>query len=279
MPTGPIMETVKQSQQNAPKPKETFKDPLQMQAEAIGQRKTPPRLDPAKQGGFNEEQAIEKANAALSGKHLEADLKDFDEMEKISDEDLELAEQTIFKGYAEMTLKMPNMPAHNFTICTTSAEDISVIDEIIYDMVKAKENKEGDVDLPAQHVQTMRAALGLALCFKGADGKDFCDEPVNQLMTIKRAVIRVKDLDYEGKMDESKGLMDSLKKSVKYRATRLRRYPTPLIDYLSQKKFDFDTRMYTIMMSNKIIPKSSGQSQVTQGPTSSSTEEASSTGQ
>lgn len=259
--------------------KQDFKDPFREQAEQLAGRKNKADDIAKKVIDSQANQMVDKANAALSGSTSKFDMKEFEELEKISDEDLELAEQTIFKGYAESNIIIPNMPKHTFTLCTTSAEDMSVIDEILYDMVKGRENKEGDVDLPAQHVQTMRAALFLALGFKGPDGKDFCDEPINQLATIKRAIIKVKDLECSGEIDKSAALMKSLKDSVKYRAVRMRRFPTPVIDFLSGKKYEFDNRMYTIMVSPKIIPKSSGQSQGTQEQPSSMRDGTSNTAQ
>lgn len=259
--------------------KQDFKDPFKEQADQLATRKNKADDIAKKVIDSQASQMVDKANAALSGSTSKFDMKEFEELEKISDEDLELAEQTIFKGYAELNITIPNMPKHTFTLCTTSAEDMSIIDEILYDMVKGKEDKDGEVDLPAQHVQTMRAALFLALGFKGTDGKDFCDEPINQLATIKKAVIKVKDLECSGEIDKSIALMKSLKDSVKYRAVRMRRFPTPVIDFLSGKKYEFDNRMYTIMVSPKIIPKSSDQSQGTQERVSSTKEEISNTAQ
>ena len=243
------------------RPKETFKDPFAIHAESMVKRKGSADDLVKKAMETKTSDMVDKANQALSnGSSIQKDMREFDEFEKISDEDLALAEQIVFKGYAEYNVVIPNMPSHVFTLCTSSAEDMSIIDEILYDMVKQREDKTGDVDLPAQHVETMKAALFLALGFKGADGKDFCDEPINQMMTIKRAIIKIKELEYAGEMEKAKSLNDSLKKSLKYRAVRMRRYPTPVIDFLSHKKYEFDTKMYTIMMSDKIIPKSSGQS-------------------
>jgi len=225
------------------------------------------------------DEMVNKANAALSGMGNGPDFDEFEQLQKISDEDLELAEQVIFKGYAEKVVTIPNMPGHTFTITTTSAEDMSVIDEIIYDMVKDKEDKDGQVDLPAQHVQTFRSALMIAIGFKGMDGKDYCDEPIHQLMAIKRAVIKVKDLEYEGDIEKSAKLSESLKRSLKHRAVRVRRLPTPVIDFISNEKIMFDQAMYQIMTAKQLIPKSSGQSRDTQEPASPMKENDSSTDQ
>jgi len=264
--------------EEAPREKEDFRTVAQQQADmAAGKKKSADQL--IREATTKTDGMIDQANSILSGGDSSKDFDDFEELEKISQEDLDLAEQVIFKGYAEKDLVIPNLSDHQFTICTTSAEDMSVVDEIMYDMVKAKESDDGVVDLPAQHVQTMRAAIMLALGFKGMDGSDYCDEPINQLMTIKRAIIKVKDLEYEGDMDQSQKLCDSLKKSLKHRAVRIRRLPTPVIDFLSGAKFEFDTTMFRIMSSKKLIPKSSGQSQDSQGQPSSTREDSSDTDQ
>lgn len=279
-----VMDGVRKSQGQTPEapksppPKEDFQDPFKAQASIVEQRRKSADQAAKKAVESQTEEMVQKANNALSGRFA-PELEEYEKLEKISEEDLELAEQIVFKGYAEHDVIMPNLPGHNFTICTTSAEDMSVVDEILYDMVKDHEDENGAVDLPAQHVQTMRAALMLALGFKGMDGKDYCDEPINQILTIKRAVIKVKELEYAGEIDQAKKLMDSLKKSLKYRAIRIRRLPTPVVDFVSMKKYQFDSRMYSIMMSEQIIPKSSGQSQGTQEPISSIQEESSSSGQ
>lgn len=281
---GSVMGAVSDSQgpANAPQspaPKKDFQDPFKQQADDLTSRRRQADERVKRSVESKTEGMIESANAAISGQGSQADLNEFDELEKISEQDLELAQQLIFKGYAEKDIVNPNMPDHKFTIATTSAEDVSVVDEIIYDMIRQSEGKDGEPNLPAQHVQTMRSALLLAFGFKGVDGKDFCDEAINQLLTIKRAVIKVKDLEYEGDMEQSKKLMESLKRAAKHRAVRMRRLPTPVIDFLSQRKFEFDTTMYQIMMSDKIIPKYSGQSQGRQELTSSMREEGSSTDQ
>ena len=246
-----------------------FKSPTQQHNEMAAGKKRSAEDILKMAANSDTDSMIGKANSMLSGGGSDKMFEEFQELEQITPEDLELAEQIVFKGCAEKDIVIPNLPNHKFTICTTSAEEMSVVDEIIYEMVKAKEDNEGDVDLPALHVQTMRAALTLALGFKGVDDKDYCDEPINQLMTIKRAIIKVKDFEYEGDMDSSNKLNESLKKSLKRRAIRVRRLPTPVIDFLSTSKYGFDTAMLQVMMSKKLIPKSSGQSQDAQEPTSS----------
>ena len=269
-----------QAQQVAPVVKEDFRDPLSVHAESMANRASSADRMAKASVDAKTTDMIDKVNEAMSTQNsLKEDMKEFDEQMKISDEDVALAEQVIFRGYAELEVTMANIPGHRFTLCTTSAEDMSLIDEILFDMVKAKENEKGDVDLPSQHVQTMRNALFLALGFKGVDGKDFCDEPIYQMMTIKKAVIKIKEYENAGDLPKMNAMSADLKRSVKYRAIRIKRYPTPVVDFLANKKFEFDQKMYTIMMSEKILPKSSGQSQGTQERSSSSQGENSSSGQ
>lgn len=263
--------------EQAPQPKKDFKDPFQMQGDMVAGKKKSAEAMVNAAVNSETDSMIEKANSAISSFGGSDDFGDFEKLNEISDEDIELAEQVIFKGYAEKEVTIPNLPGHKFTICTTSAEDMSVIDEIIFDMVHEHEDKDGQIDLPAQHVQTMRSALILAMGFVGMDGEEYCDEPVHKINAIKRGVIKVKDYEYEGDLEKAKALNGSLKKSLKHRAVRVRRLPTPVIDFLSNAKFEFDTTMYQIMTSKQLIPKSSGQQQDTQEPNSSEKENSSST--
>ncbi|HUU40510.1 MAG TPA: hypothetical protein VMW42_06205 [Desulfatiglandales bacterium] len=275
-----VMDSVKRSQetpQPAPQSKQDFKGPFSEQADITAKRRAG-ASDILKQTAESKsQQMVEKANEAIANQSsAKADLAAYDELEKITPEDLALAEQLIFKGYAEKDVTIPNLPNNKFTICSTSAEEMSIIDEVLYDMIKEKEDAKGDVDLPAQYVNTMRQALFLAFGFRGVNGKDVCDLPIEHLNTLKKAAVKVKDLEYTGDMESAKSLMKSLKKALIHRAVQIRKFPTPVIDYVANKKTEFDGTMYIIMMADRLIPKSSGQPQGTQEATSSAQEEVSS---
>jgi len=234
--------------------KQDFKEPFKEHAETLSDRISNQkgiRVDPG-------EKAAADAAAALNKQGPDKDMEaELEEMDKISPEDLDLAEQMVFKGFAEFDVEMSNLPNHKFTICSTNAEEMNMIDEIIFDMVKRAEDKEdGTVDLPQNQVQAMRNALFVAISYKGRNKEEVMDDSSCYLNTIKKAIIRISELENLGQIDESKKLKTSLKKSLIRRATAIKRMPTPVIDFLSGEKYAFDAKMYKIMSTKNVLPKS-----------------------
>jgi len=234
--------------------KENFKDPFDQQSEEISKRsqKSKPELK-----NLIEDQAlVNTANAvnnAGSGKNVQADL---DEMDKFSENDIKLAEQMIFNGYAEYDEEIPNFPNHKFTICSTSAEEIAIVEEIIFDMIKKAERDDGTVNLPQSKVTGLRNGLFVAISYRGMDKNEIATDTSCQLNTIKRAVIRVAELENMGNLEDSEKLKTSLKKRLLQRASIVNRMATPLIDFLSDSKYKFDSKMLGILRHKDIIPKS-----------------------
>jgi len=204
------------------------------------------------------ENAIAKANAALNGiSGSSDDKKDLEEMEKISEEDQNLAEALIFNGYAEYNAKMVNLPKRVFTMCSTSADDVSLVDEMVFEFIKSKEDpKTGNVELPDSNVKALRMSYMLGLAYKGPDGRDFMDTPVYQLTTIKKAIQKCKEFELTGELDNLKALRNELKNAVKHRAARISSMPTALLDYLNQQRYEFDAKMYSLMTTKNLLPKS-----------------------
>lgn len=232
------------------KPKEEFVDIFQqseIERSKLLQKKKLPSLS---------ELAAEKTQAAL-GNSDSVD-KDIADMEKISEEDMDLAEQLIFKGYAQFDASMKNFPKFKFTICSTSAEEMSVIDEMIYDILKnAKERPDGTVDIPQNHISTMRNALYVALSYRGLNQKELMEgTPSCYLNTIKNAIINYVELFNSGKIEEGNKLKEDLKNSLMRRASAVKKMPTPTIDFISGAKFEFDAKMLRIMSEKDILPKS-----------------------
>jgi pyridoxal biosynthesis lyase PdxS len=81
-------------------------------------------------------------------------------------------------------------------------------------------------------------------------------DTIAHLNTIKKAIIKVSELENSGEMVKAKELKESLKKALIKRATAIQRLPTPMIDFLSGEKYGFDSKMFSIMSSKKILPKS-----------------------
>jgi len=205
------------------------------------------------------EEAISKVNEALAsgGSGKTRDEQDLDELSKISVEDLQMAEEMVFKGFVEYNVQMANLPNHTFTLVSSTADEIALIEDVILDHIRANEDsKTGEVNLADANVKALRNALAIAMSYKGADGKELCETPIHTLTMIKRAILKCKEYEVAGDLSKFSELRTSLKKSVKARASRVMGLSTPLIDFLSQEKFKFDNKMFTIMTTKNIIPKS-----------------------
>lgn len=233
-------------------PPENFKDVFAMQKDQVTEREVSNKKPLGELLGQSDN-AAERTAAAVGGKNVQ---KEIDEMEKFSPKDLELAEQVIFQGYAEFDIPMSQLPNILLTICSTSAEDISMIDEIIYDMVQKATQEDGTVNLPQNHVQALKNGLFVALSYKGKNREELMKEVRCKLTTIKGAIVRVTQLYNAGKIDEAEKLKKSLKEAMIERAAAINRMPTPFIDFLSGEKWRFDDRMAAIMSSKEILPKS-----------------------
>lgn len=249
-----------QSQKQAPDPgqskaefKDEFEQHKQMRADTEVKLKTA-----AAKANTDVEKQIERVNAQLAGVDGgNKDTKELEELAKLTKADVDLAEQLIFKGFAMTEAAPENFPDHKFSICSTSADDISLIDEMVFEYVKSKEDeKTGAVDLPDANVRAFRNALTLALCVRGEGDKDMCEIAIQQLSTIKRAIGKCRELELDGDIDSLNKLRSELKKALKKRAAKITSMPTQIIDFLSQKKFEFDSKMYTIMTTKGILPKS-----------------------
>jgi len=234
--------------------KKDFKDPFASQVEEIRAREQANRK-PLDQVINQTESAAEKTAEALN-RQGQGNL-DLEESDKISDKDLKLAEQVIFNGFAEFDVSMPNIPNVNLTICSTSAEEMSIIDEIAFDMVKnAKAMDDGTLDMPQNHVTTMRNALYVALSYKGKNREELMPDQRAHLNTLKKGIQKVSDLYSMGKMKDAEDLKEQVKQALLARATAVNRMPTPMIDFLSGEKYDFDQKVATIMRSKNVLPKS-----------------------
>jgi len=235
--------------------KEEFKDPFVVNADAIAERSKNklPSLEELTSGDSTLERTASAVNNGGPGKNVQADL---DEMDKFSKEDLELAEQMIFRGFAEFDAVMPKFPKYKFTICSTSAEEIAIVEEIVFDTLKSAEDDSGNVNLPQSKITGLRNGLFMAISYRGMNREEIAEDTSCQLNVIKKAVIRVTELENSGKLEESEKLKKSLKKRLLQRATIINRMATPVIDFLSESKFEFDSKMLRILSSKEIVPKS-----------------------
>ena len=233
--------------QEAPGPrKDAFPDVFRQQEEMLQNVKRPPPI------ATPEEENVSKLNDALSG-----GMDIMDEEDNISPEDMKLAEQLIFSGYAEKSVEMPRFPGKTFTITSTSAEEMGVIDDIVFERIRAeKQNLDGSVEMPENAVKILRNSLFVAISYRGPDNKDFAADPICHLNTLKKGILKLGDLMNDGNMDNAIKLKESIKKALLKRSTMVKRFPTSLIDFLTDSKYKFDIKMLNIMNDKNVLPKS-----------------------
>lgn len=236
------------------KPKEDFLDPFQAQQREIQERSKKSRVDPIKK--TLEESAVEKTAASLNNKGRDVS-SELDEMDKITPEDLKLAEQMMFRGYAEFDVTIPKLKDIKLTICSTNAEEMNMLEEIVFDMMKKAENLgDGTINLPNNHVQSMRNALFIALSYRGMNKEELMRDTAYQLNTIKRGIIRISELQDEGEITKADEFKKSLKHKLIKRASAVKRLATPILEFISTEKYRFDEKMLGIMRTKNLLPKS-----------------------
>lgn len=201
-----------------------------------------------------DEVEVDKVNKALSGEGAAAIDED---IIKISAEDMKLAEQLIFNGYAEAQISMKNFPDRKFTICSTNAEEIGLIDEVVFEKIRSvKQNEDGSVEMPENAIRSLRNALFLSVSYRGIDGKDFTNDPLCHMSTIKRAITKMGELYNVGEITKAEELKKNIKTAMNKRAMFVKRLPTPLIDFITNEKYNFDVKMLRVMNEKNIIPLS-----------------------
>lgn len=241
-----VADAVHEDAVSGPEDKDNFVGPFEQQADEIKTRVASQKKNVQRDYA---EQAASNINKTM-------DSPDPFEDETVTENDMKLAEKLIFDGFAECEAQIPNFPDQKFTICSTNAEEISIIDEIIFDMLKSKERPDGTFDIAQNNVTTMRNALTVALGYRGRNQTEICTNRTEHLNTIKRAIIKVGDLESEGNLKAAAELKQDLKGALLKRARKIKQLPTAIIDFLADEKFKFDKKMYTIMTAKTTIPKS-----------------------
>lgn len=202
-------------------------------------------------GDTKAEEDVNKINKSLSS--VDQDLEDI----PITDEDMKLAEKLIFDGYAQTDIVMDSFPDRKFTICSTNAEEIGIIDEVVFDLMKKHETDDGMIDIPQNKIQTLRNAIFVALGYIGRDGTDLCGvDKSRNLIVIKKGIVRRGDLESAGKTEDAEKITKSLIAAILVRARRVQQMPTQMIDFLSGEKYKFDKKMLKIMTTKGVVPKS-----------------------
>ena len=234
-----------------PTQKENFTGPMQQAAKMASEQQQQAKVLSKPD---NQEEAISKANQAMAGS-VDMD-KVIEEFDSISVEDLNLAEQLIFRGYAEKEVSIDKIPKAKYTICSTDADEVAFQDEMIFDYIKLNQDKDEAMTTSSTNVGAYRNAMTIALSCRGLNQKEFCENASHHLNTIKSGIRKVRECELNGDLPESIKIKTEVKKSLKFRTIKVMQFPTPIIDFLSQRKFEFDQLMFSIMNTKNIIPKS-----------------------
>ena len=92
-------------------------------------------------------------------------------MESISEEDIALAEELVFNGYVEKEYKSKSMTKVSAIVCSTTAGEISIIEEMILDYVNQFKDEDGEIqDLPTNNAKTYKQMLEAAHGIKSING-------------------------------------------------------------------------------------------------------------
>lgn len=245
----PVQLGAKQPEEQAPTPppsKENMENVFTQQ-----DRDVKARAKKAKEAPETESDRLAaQVNQSLSGDQELSDIE-------IKEDDIKLAEKLIFDGYAETEVIMDSFPDHKYTICSTNAEEMGMVDEVIFDLMRKHETDDGMVNIPQNKIQTLRNAIFVALGYRGRDGVDLCGEDRSRhLHVIKKGIVRRGDLEIAGEVKDLEKMNVSLKEAILIRARRVQQLPTPIIDFLSAQKWRFDKKMYKIMTMKGVVPKS-----------------------
>jgi hypothetical protein len=201
------------------------------------------------------EEAITQLNDALSGKNQEAkqNEKELEELNKFSKEDIELASQLLFNGFAKKDIKINSTVSA--TVVSSSSMEMAIVNELMYELSKKSEDKEGRVDKSQKDMDLMYQLYILAISFKGYNDKDIAQKG-SSLEMIKKACGRLSDLEIDGNIEEHAKMMEKIKIAIKVRASEIKKLPATIVDILSMKRFEFEREMYEILTKGDVLPKS-----------------------
>jgi len=231
-------------------PKTDFKGPEeidreQRQAQEQAQRRAPVDKD---------SESIDRASNALSGKDAEDNEKELKALEVYSKEDMRLAEELLFRGYAEKDFKI--LPNTTITITSMTSAATELVNEMVYEYASKKDEEGNAPDLSAKVVEGRQQMLLVALGFKGINGADISPASGRSLSFIKSGMKRMSDAEIDGDIKKFNETRAELKKIIWARASELKRIPVSIIDAVAKRRFEFERIMFEITSREDLIPKS-----------------------
>ena len=179
-----------------------------------------------------------------------------------SDEDVELAEQLMFKGWARKSYKILG-GKHSIEVLTTTPLELDIQSQIVQTWMSGfKQPNErlgvvGDVFPSSTEVNSKEKLLRMSLGFQGMNGKDFCDDVDYQLVTIKNGFVALSKAIMTGNLEEMQGTKKILLELVDRRAQYMSaKFDINFLDLVASKKFELENLMMAIMSNTQTIPKS-----------------------
>lgn len=217
-------------------------------------------IGPEKEKGPSDAAVMNFNKAAGTGKDVSAELE---EEERFSDEDISMAEQVLFQGWA-----VANMPMlggkHKATITTSVPIEFELVEEaldkFVVDQRKAWETANPGkpfAGLPGTVVSSKNKLLTLASYFKGFNDQDLCKDMNLRLETIKAGIERLRQSASSGDLVEVQKIKPVLIEMLWRRAEYISgMVNTVVIDNIVAQKNNFEIKMDAIMSSKAIYPKS-----------------------
>ncbi len=170
-----------------------------------------------------------------------------------------LAEQMLFNGYASKDVVIPVFARKgtHVTVTTITAQEMSLVNQMVFDYIREAENKDGNLDIPEIEIAAYRSALTACLTFRGINGKDLCEnDAVATLYQLKAGIKKANSLLSSGNIEKGESLITSVKQKVRYRVSQFKDLPTPVTDFISDERYRFEQRMFEVMNKEAILPKS-----------------------
>jgi hypothetical protein len=87
------------------------------------------------------------------------------------------------------------------------------------------------------------------------DNKDIHTDKTCQLNIIKKAIESLYNYEVDGDIKGMTKMKDEIKKAIRKRSYMIKKLPTPIIDFISQSKYEFDKKMFDIMTTKNIVSK------------------------
>jgi uncharacterized alkaline shock family protein YloU len=203
---------------------------------------------------------INGLNSALSGDATAKTEAEIKSLEKYTKEDLKMAEELIFRGYAERDVEI--IPGAKATIASMSAAEVELVNEMIYEYANniekadaANKDKSESSGVSVKVIDGLQQMLFVSLGFKGFNGKDISPSTSRTLQMIKSGVRKMTDCEIDGDIAAFKEIRKELKKTIWARAAELKRMPVSITDSISKKRYDLEKMIFDLTSRDDLLPK------------------------